>query len=77
MKGLKTEEQPKSLEEIFPEGYEIVKVKINYIKLKNMKKVNRNNMIYYSSREQFDFSIFKIINLLVMIFIAANYNTRN
>ena len=36
-----------------------------------MKKVNRNNMIYYSSREQFDFSIFKIINLLVMIFIAA------
>ena len=41
-----------------------------------MKKVNRNNMIYYSSREQFDFSIFKIINLLVMIFIAANYNTR-
>ena len=40
----------------------MLKLKMNYIKLKNTKKtVNRDNMIYYSSREPFDFRMFKTI----------------
>ena len=62
LKDLKTEEQTKSVEEIFPKGYEKaeIKNKINNIK-EYEKKVNRNNMIYNSSKEPFDFKTFKII----------------
>ena len=40
----------------------MLKLKMNKIKFKNTKKkVNRNNMIYYSSKEPFDFRMFKTI----------------
>ena len=40
----------------------VLKLKMNKIKFKNTKKkVNRNNMIYYSSKEPFDFRMFKTI----------------
>ena len=47
---------------IFPEGYESVEIKNEVDKIKEYeKKVNRNNMIYYSSKELFDFITFKTI----------------
>ena len=40
----------------------VLKLKMNKIKFKNTKKkVNRNNVIYYSSKEPFDFRMFKTI----------------
>ena len=52
----------KSREGIFPDGYGSVEIKneINKIKVCK-KKVNRNNMIYYLSKEPFDFNAFKTI----------------
>ena len=39
-----------------------LKLKMKQIKLKNMKKkVDRNNMIYYSSKKPFYFRMFKTI----------------
>ena len=49
------------MEEIFPEGYGSVKIKNKQNKIKEYeKKVNRDNIIYYSSKEPFDFRMFKI-----------------
>ena len=62
LKSLKPKEQTKSMEEIFPEGYDSVEIKSELNKIKEYKKkVNRKNMIYYSSKELFDFRIFKTI----------------
>ena len=62
LKGFKPKEQTKSSEEIFPEPYESVEIKIELNKIKEYeKKVNRDNMIYYSSKEPFDFRMFKTI----------------
>ena len=61
MKGLKPEKQTKSIEEIFSEGYESVEIKNGLNEIKEYEKVNRNNMVYYSSKEPFDFRIFKTI----------------
>ena len=59
---MKPKEQTKSTKEIFPEGYDSVEIKNELNKIKEYKKkVNRNNMIYYSSKELFDFRIFKTI----------------
>ena len=59
---LKPKEQTKSIKEIFPEGYDSVEIKNELNKIKEYeKKVNRDNMIYYSSKESFDFKIFKTI----------------
>ena len=62
---LKLKEQIKLLEGIFPEGYKSVKIKneINEIK-EYEKKVNRDNMIYYSGKEPFNFKVFKTIRSL-------------
>ena len=61
-KNLKPKEQTKSIEEIFPEGYDIVEIKNELNRIKEYeKKVNRDNMIYYSSKEPFDFRMFKTI----------------
>ena len=50
-KELQPEKQTKSVEAIFPKGYENVEVKNKINKIKEYeKKVNRNNMIYYSSK---------------------------
>ena len=38
LKYLKTEEQTKSVEEIFPKGYEKAEIKIKINNIKNMKK---------------------------------------
>ena len=38
LESLKPKEQTKSIKEIFPEGYDNVKIKMNKIKLKNKKK---------------------------------------
>ena len=59
LKDLKPKEQTKSIEGIFPEGYESVEIK-NEIK-KNKEYEKRNDMIYYSSKELFDFKSFKTI----------------
>ena len=62
MKCLKPEKQTKSIEEIFPEDYESVEIKNELNKTKEYdKKVNRKHMIYYSSKEPFDFRTFKTI----------------
>ena len=50
------------IERIFPEDYESVETKNEVDKIKQYeKKVNKNNMIYYSSKESFDFNAFKVI----------------
>ena len=62
LKVSKPEEQTKSIEEIFPEGYDSVETKNELIKIKDYeKKVNRDNIVYYSSKELFDLKIFKTI----------------
>ena len=59
LKVSKPEEQTKSIEEIFPEGYDSVEIKNELIKIKDYeKKVNRDNIVYYSSKELFDFKNF-------------------
>ena len=59
---LKPKEQTKSIEEIFPEGYDSVEIKNELNKIKEYeKKVNRDNIIYYSRKEPFDFRMFKTI----------------
>ena len=59
---MKPKEQTKSIEGIFPEGYESVEIKNELNEIKEYeKKVNRKNMIYYSSKEPFDFRMFKTI----------------
>ena len=58
---MKPKEQTKSVEEIFPEGYEYVEIKNELNKIKEYEKeVDRNNIIYYSSKEPVDFRMFKI-----------------
>ena len=62
LESLKPKEQTKSIEEIFTEGYDSVEIKNELNKIKEYeKKVNRDNMIYYSSKEPFDFRMFKTI----------------
>ena len=62
LEGLKPKEQTKSIKEIFPEGYDSVEIKNELNKIKEYeKKVNRDNMIYCSSKESFGFKIFKTI----------------
>ena len=62
---MKPKEQAKSIEEIFPEGYESVEIKNELNKIIEYEKnVNRDKMIYYSSKEPFDFRIFKTIRSL-------------
>ena len=62
LKGIKPKEQTKSIEGIFPEGFESVEIKNELNEIKEYeKKVNRKNMIYYSSKEPFDFRMFKTI----------------
>ena len=62
LKGFKPKEQTKSSEGIFPEPYESVEIKIELNKVKEYeKKVNRDNMICYSTKEPFDFRVFKTI----------------
>ena len=62
LKDLKPKEKTKSIEGIFPEGYESVKIKNELNKIKEYEKnVKRNNIIYYSSKEPFDFRIFKTV----------------
>ena len=65
LENLKPKEQTKSIEEIFPEGYESVEIKNELNKIIEYEKnVNRDKMIYYSSKEPFDFRIFKTIRSL-------------
>ena len=62
LESLKPKEQTKSIEEVFLEGYDSVEIKNELNKIKEYeKKVNRDNMIYYSSKEPFDFRMFKTI----------------
>ena len=62
LKDLKPKEKTKSIEGIFPEGYESVEIKNELNKIKEYEKnVKRNNIIYYSSKEPFDFRIFKTV----------------
>ena len=61
LNGLKPEKQAKPIEEIFSEGYESVEIKNELNEIKEYEKVNRNKMVYYSSKEPFDFRIFKTI----------------
>ena len=59
---MKPKEQTKSTEDIFPEGYDSVEIKNELNKIKEYeKKVNRDNIIYYSRKEPFDFRMFKTI----------------
>ena len=65
LENLKPKEQTKSIEEIFPEGFESVEIKNELNKIIEYEKnVNGDKMIYYSSREPFDFRIFKTIRSL-------------
>ena len=62
LESLKPKEQTKSIEEMFLEGYDSAEIKNELNKIKEYeKKVNRDNMIYYSSKEPFDFRMFKTI----------------
>ena len=54
--------KPKSIDGIFPEGYESVEINNEVDKIKEYeKKVNKNNIIYYSSKESFNFKAFKTV----------------
>ena len=58
----KPKRQAKSIKGIFPEGYKSAEIKNELSKIKEYeKKVNRNNMIYYSSKKPFNFRICKTI----------------
>ena len=62
LESLKPKEQTKSIKEIFQKGYYSVEIKNELNEIKEYeKKVNRDNMIYYSSKEPFDFRMFKTI----------------
>ena len=62
LESFKPKEQTKSIEEIYPEGYNSVEIKNELNKIKEYeKKVNRDNMIHYSSKEPYDFRMFKTI----------------
>ena len=62
LKDLKPKEQIKSIEGIFPKGYESVEIKNKINKIKEYeKKVNRNNMIHYSCKKPFDFKTIKTL----------------
>ena len=59
---MKPKEQTKSIKIIFPEGKQSVEIKNEINKIKEYeKKINGNDMIYYSNKEPFDFKTFKII----------------
>ena len=59
------ESKSRSIEGIFPEGYESVEIKNKLDKIKEYKKdVDRNNVIYYSSKKPFNFNAFKTIRYL-------------
>ena len=56
---MKPKEQTKSIAEIFPEGYDSVEIKNELNEIKEYeRKVNADNMIYYASKEPFDFRMF-------------------
>ena len=56
------ESKSKSIEGIFTEGYESSEIKNKVDEIKEYEKnINRNNMIYHSSKESFDFNVFKTI----------------
>ena len=60
LESLKPKEQTKRIEDIFPECYDSVEIKNELNKIKEYEKiVNKDNMIYYSSKEPFDFRMFK------------------
>ena len=60
LENLKPKKQTKLIEGIFPEGYESVEIKNEINKIKEYKKkIDRNDMIYYSSKELFNFKIFR------------------
>ena len=60
LESLKSKEQRKSVEEIFPEGYDSVEIKNELNKIKEYeKKVSRDNMIYYSCKELLEFRMFQ------------------
>ena len=62
LKSFKPKEQTKSIKEIFPEGYDSAEIKNELNKNKEYKKkVNRDNIIYYSSKEPYDFRIYKTL----------------
>ena len=62
LKDLKPEEKTKSVDGIFPKGHENVEIKNEINKIKEYEEnVNRNNMIYYSSKEPFNFETFETI----------------
>ena len=62
LESLKPKKEIKSIEEIFQEGYYSVEIKNELNKIiKYQKKVNRDNMVYHSIKEPFDFRIFKTI----------------
>ena len=62
LKDSKPKKQTKSIEGIFSEAYESAEIKNELNKVKEYeKKVNRNNMIDYSSMKPFDIRIFKTI----------------
>ena len=65
LEDLKLKEQIKSIEGIFPKDYESVDIENEINKIKEYeKKINRDNMIYYSSKESFNFKTFKTIRSL-------------
>ena len=62
LESLKPKEQTKSIKEIFPECYDSVEIKNELNKIKEYeKKVTRDNMIYFTSKEPFDFRIFETV----------------
>ena len=61
----KLKEQIKSIEGIFTKDYESVEIKNRINKIKEYgKKINWDNMIYYLSKEPFNFKTFKTMRSL-------------
>ena len=64
LENFRSKKQTKSIGEIFPEDYYSVKIENELNKIKELKKkVNKDYMVYYSSKEPFDFRIFETIRL--------------
>ena len=62
LKYLKLKDQTKSIEEIFPKGHESDEIKNELDKIKRYEnKLIRDNLFYESTKQVYDFKIFKTI----------------
>ena len=75
---MKLEDQTKPIEEIFPKDHvsDEIKSKLHKIKIYE-NKVIRDNSFYESSKQIYDFKIFKQKDMLLIVFITTKLKYTN